>query len=263
MAPDSRAGAGAGDGGRLLALLREFPSEGYERSFKMTAGALFAERVLLGIPRSAARDEALVRACEALSMPVPFLDAFRNGLPGADTVHFGYERAGASLLYKVYLEFARRLEGASAGVPLLLHLAYKWEPRDPGRRTLARYECIPGLTIAQILARLAQTDGPAAEVAGDIVALAAERASEPLMYLDVKEDENARLSFDVNVHAAGMRLREVEPQLRSARQRFGVPRQAFEQLWDRIESETLGHVAGGRGRDGVAFLTLYHAVAAP
>ena len=247
----------------MLALLRDFPCEGYERSFKMVPGALHAERALLGIPRVAALDEGLARACEALSMPAPFLAALREGLPGADTVHFGYERAGARLLYKVYLEFARGLEGAPAGVPVLLHLAYKWDAQDPGRRALARYDCVPGMTIAQIGDRLAQSHGPAGDSAGDILRLASERASEPLMYLEVKEDGNSRASFDINLHPAGLRLREIEPQLRAAQRRFGVPGDAFEQLWGRVEGEKLAHVAGGRGRDGAAFLTLYHAAAAP
>src|SRR5262249_25946091 len=150
-----------------------------------------ADRVLIGIPGSRVLDAALAAACESLAMPRPFLEAFRDGLPKAGSVHFGYERSGGALLYKVYLEFTDALSGT--GSPRLLHLAYKWDARDPSRRALARYHWMPGLTTPEILDRLPPADG-------DLVRLAAERALEPLMYLEVREEGNPRASFDVNVH---------------------------------------------------------------
>jgi len=254
-------GAQGSDGGRLAGLLRDLPCEGFERSFKLLPGALLADRVLFGIPRAAVAAPALLRICTSLAMPAPFLEAIGEQLAGADTVHFGHESGGAGIIYKVYLEFSRRLAGAHAGEPILLHLAYKWDAVEPERRAVARYVCHPGLPVADILSRITKMGGDLAAPVEAVVTLAADRASEPLMYLEVSEDGNPRASYDVNVHAAGLRLRDVEPQMRLAQRRLSIPGAAFERQWTAVQGEKLGHLAGGRSRDGAPFMTVYHQVA--
>ena len=256
----------AGEGGRLLGLLRGQRIEGFEKSFKMSRGALLGERALVGVPRRGAQPEALLRICRALSMPAPYLAAFAEGLPAADIVHFGYEDSPTGWLYKVYLEYAARVQKAGKGdAPFLLHLAYKWDARDPERRAVARYECFPGIETKEILARLrqlyaGQPDAPSLAAASGIASLVAARGGEAPMYLEVAEEGNPRASFDLNLHPAELSLAEVESFLRDLQRRYAIAEDDFAALWQRVRSEKLGHVAGGRSRDGGDFFTVYHEV---
>jgi hypothetical protein len=259
-------GAAPREGGLLLRLLQDERCEGWEKSFKLAPGRLLDERLLLGIPRPGAQPAALAAVCEQLAMPPQFLAAFRAGLADADTVHFGFEDGDSGLLYKVYLEHVRRLAQPGTA-PVLLHLAYKWDPRDPERRAVARYVCHRGLDTDGILARLAAcyggSCGAAHELVSGVVRLAAGRASEPLMYLDVAEEGNPRRSFDINLHPAALRLRDIEVQLHALQRHYAVPASRFEQLLDMVRGEKLGHLSGGISRDGQEFVTLYHEARAP
>jgi tryptophan halogenase len=254
----------AGEGGRLLGLLRGQRIEGFERSFKMARGALLAERALVGVPRRGAAPESLVGICRALAMPAPYLAAFSEGLAAADIVHFGYEDSPSGWLYKVYLEYAARLQGAGkGGGPVLLHRAYKWDARDPERRAVASYECFPGIETAEILARLrqlyaGQPEAPSLAAASGIATLVAARGGKAPMYLEVVEQGNPRASFDLNLHPAELRLSQVESFLRDLQRRYAIAEDVFAPLWQRVRGEKLGHVAGGRGRDGGDFFTVYH-----
>ena len=256
----------AGEGGRLLGLLRGQRIEGFERSFKMSRGALLGERALVGVPRRGARPESLIGICRALAMPAPYLAAFADGLAAADIVHFGYEDSPSGWLYKVYLEYAARVYGAGkGGAPFLLHLAYKWDALAPERRAVARYECFPGIETSEILVRLrqlyaGQPDAPSLAAASGIASLVAARSGEAPMYLEVAEEGNPRASFDLNLHPAGLRLSEVEPFLRDLQCRYAIAEDGFSPLWQRVRGEKLGHVAGGRSREGDDFFTVYHEV---
>ncbi len=257
----------AGDGGRLLGLLRGQRFEGFEKSFKMARGSLLAERVLFGVPRAGADPASLAGVCRALAMPEPYLAAFEGGLAEADTVHFGFE-AGEGLLYKVYLEYARRYHGAPrGGPPVVLHHAYKWDASDPRRRAVARYECFPGLPAAGIRARLAALYGhrgaPSQAAACAALDLAGRRSVKPLMYLEVAEEGNPRASFDLNLHPADLRVADLEAGLRELQQRYAIAEDAFEPVWENVRGQALGHVAGGTSRGGGDFFTVYHGVGAP
>lgn len=269
-----------GDQGRLLRLLQGQRIEGFEKSFKMAPGALLGGRILVGVPRASASAASLIAICEKLAMPRRFLEAFGQGIEAADTIHFGFEENAPDLLYKAYLEYASRFHQASgrpatasapipatSGAPILLHLAYKWDAHDPARGAVARYHCHPHLPLAALKQRLegvcaGSPDGRVLRAANGIVEMAASRATEPLMYLDVTEEGNPRASFDVNVHAADIRLREIEPQLRDMQRHFAIPADGFERLWAAVGDEKLGHVSGGRSRDGGEFLTVYHEASA-
>jgi len=257
-----------GEGGRLRELLRGQRLEGYEKSFKLSHGTLLAERVLVGVPRAGARPESLVDVCRHLAMPSSYLDAFAQGLGEADTVHFGYEEDGDRLLYKAYLEYARRFHRAKAGdAPLLLHLAYKWDARRPERRAIARYEYFPGLAAAGMLARMeriypGRADAPSLRAAREVIALATAVAGEPPMYLEAAEEGNPRSSFDINVHPAGLRVARIESFLRDLQAQYEIPESRFAPVWARTRDERLGHVSGGTSRDGGDFFTVYHEVGA-
>lgn len=244
-------------GGWPLRLLEGIRQEGLERSFKMSAGSLLADRYLLGIHKSDITPAKLFGVCEQMGMPEIFLPGFRERSQDANAFHFGFEGKAAGGLYKVYLESAHRLRpGATA--PVLLHLAYKWDCLDSTAATIATYTCHPGLSVDAIALRLAGAGS--SDAAAQILRLAAARSAEPLMYLEVSEEGNPRASFDLNLHAAGIRIEEVRDLLAQACARYVIPGSQFEALYERSRHRTLGHVSGGTSREGRDFLTVYYAV---
>lgn len=257
VAPAERAG-------RLLARLQTEPLEGYEKSFKMSAGRLLGNRFLVGIPAAQMTPSKLFAICGELDMPGDFLSRLRDELGGTDTIHFGFEEGPGSGLFKLYLEYWNRLDGARAGgeESVLLHRAFKWDALDHGRRAVADYRCFLRLSREQTLQRIAgiyRDDAhPAFGLARQLVALAAARTSEKLMYLEVSEEGNPRASFDLNFHAADFRLREIEPQLIAMSRHYALPAAQFAGLWSGIAERTLGHLSGGLSRDGRDFMTIYY-----
>lgn len=243
----------------VCALLREAPAEGVERSFKFLPGTLLGDRLLAGWSLERTGTSWALEACRRLGMPPDAFAAFGASLGEADVVHFGYEADAGRTLLKAYLEFPARLVEGS-GDPVLLHTAWKWSADEPGDFALAHYRCLPGLTLAAIDGRVGRLDGgPSGALLRDLAALAGERSPEPLMYLEVSEEGNPRASFDLNVHAAGLALRDVEPQLRGLRAHFGVPEETFAACFLPVRGARLGHVSGGRSRSGSSFATIYYA----
>lgn len=246
---------------RLFALLRDAPREGIERSFKLAAGTLLGERWLVGLPLARTDEARVLALCRELGMPGAYAEEFRAALPEARVAHFGSEASAEGLLYKAYLEFPDRLAAREAG-PVVLHVAWKWDAARPARRSVATYRCHPGLSLRGAFERMDALYGDAAGGAGlallkDIAALAGGRTAEPLMYLEVNEEGNARASFDLNVHAAELRMRDVEPQLRGLRAHFRIPPAVFEAACAPVRGAPLGHLSGGRSRAGTEFATIY------
>lgn len=242
----------------LLAALGSVPLEGVEYSFKLEPGMLLGDRLLAGVSLARVDPGWIVSSCRALALPESSLDELARQLPEADIVHFGYEARAEAVLFKVYLEYARRETSATA--PVILHQAWKWlaAPRSPA--TLAAYRYIPGLDLEAIGSRIDALCGAStAPLLGDIAALAALRVPGALMYLEVEERDNPRASFDLNLHPAQLCLGDVEPQLRGLAGRLGAPRPAFDALYARARSARLGHLAAGRSRAGAEFATIYFA----
>lgn len=257
------------DGGDLLfRFFRHQLLEGCEQSFKLADRTLLANRWLLGVTRRALAPDSLASLCRKMAIPVPYLHDFMARLPEADIVHFGFEEGERAFIYKVYLEYAGRLRRADAGHaghagPLLLHRAYKWDVLDPGRQTIAYYHCHPGLSVEAMLDRIARISlgrpqSLALATVKAIIALASSRSSEPPMYLEVTEEGNPRLSFDINLHAADLCLADIEPQIMPLCTQYAIPAAQIQSLYDRIRTRKLGHLSGGTSRDGGEFLTVYY-----
>lgn len=229
----------------------------------MCQGRLLGERELFGLQlRHLGADRALA-LCRRLAMPAADLEAFRAQLADAEVIHFGVEPSEQGVMHKVYAEFPRRLEQRT-GAPVILHLAWKWDPLHPGRRGVATYRCLPQLPLQAAFARMnalygEHGPGRALALLQDIAALAAARTADALMYLEVEEAGNPRASFDLNVHASELLLREIEPQLRGLQAHFAVPAGDFDAYFAPLRQQRLGHVAGGIDRGGAEFATVYFA----
>jgi hypothetical protein len=173
------------------------------------------------------------------------------------------------VIYKVYLE--RRAAQAESdavppGTPILLHAACKWDAAAPEQRAMSRYEMYPRLTVAQIADRMADIyhgdrGSTSFAIARGMLEIAAGAMNpEDLQYLEVREQGNSRVSFDLNVYNAGLQLKDVQPQLARMRQQFDIRPGEFQALYDQIKGRVFGHLAGGTHRNGKDFFNVYYGV---
>ncbi len=262
-ASDADAPAGARP---MLALVRALGSGfGFEKSFKLSAGSVQDERVILGVRAERAPREALLHICRELGMPKTHLEHFEARLPEANTVGFGYE-AG---FYKVYLEFWERvvqrvrLDPADR-TPQLLFLGYKWPARG-GKSVLAEYTCHPLLSIEAIARRLAALypgDSPSLGAALEILQLAAARLGprDSFVYVEAAEEGNPRRSFDLNFYKAGLRVGDLRAPLSRLCDRYSIEDARLASLLEQSGTRPFGHLSGGVGREAEDFLTVYYEI---
>ena len=243
------------------------PSFGLERSFKLEPGGVREDRVIFGLRRELVDREALLAACRALGMPSDWLSQLDAALPEANTVGFGYEGG----VYKVYLEFWNALRQRLAReprnvAPATLFLGFKWAVSG-GAGAIARYMCYPLLPVGGIAARLKALyerpeDSPSAEAALAILEQAAQRLgpADSFVYVEAAEEGNPRKSFDLNLYKARLAVAELKAPLAALAKRYRIAsRQTASALALRRQ---LGHLSGGRGRDGRDFLTVYYEIEA-
>jgi len=245
----------------------------YERSFRISAAGLLANRFLLTVDKRDLTGDARARVlgiCDSLEMPHPLRAAAEDRFGMAGCVHFGFEGDAGSTICKLYLERAVAPEEARRArarrEPVLLHLAFKWEI-ETAKQVTTEYLWHPALSAAEIEGRLAghvYRDGQEASLAivKATLALAAGKvAAEQLQYLEVQEEGNGRRSFDLNLYNAQLQVKDVQPLLYRMRELYAVRPGQFQALYDQIKAKALGHLAGGVHRDGGDFFNLYYGVA--
>ena len=122
--------------GLLYQLTKRLDTDiGFERSFKMSAQRLLANRFLLGIKKDSIKEnphDKILGVCRQTDMPENFLAAFKEHLDQADFVHFGFEENEKTCVYKAYLEFYEKIEQKMITRPHpyerhLMHLGFKWD----------------------------------------------------------------------------------------------------------------------------------------
>ena len=250
---------------RLVELVRGFPIAGIEGSYKMSRQSLLSNRLMIGLSRSSIEDDAILAILHSLNAPAELLKEIVPSLPPANLVLFGFEDGDTHCLYKFYLEYWDRLvEAVDAGVlaPALLHLGFKWSAATGERIAVTRYSCFPMLTHEDILERV-RSFHRATEHSGPLGAVksilhAAFRRANSFVYLEGEEEGSPRRSYDVNLYAAELKLRDIASELAVLRDYFAIPVQDFGRLFDRIGEATLGHISGGTGRAGEDFVTFYY-----
>ena len=250
---------------------------GHERSFKVSDRALLDDRYLLSLHKSAFGAEpwsGLMRICDALGFPGACLDAVAKHLPAANILHLGFERGADSCVYKLYLEFAARVrrDAASATAagnePLLVHLAFKWDPARRDGGTIARYTCQPALSAGQMAARLSaihgeRDSGAPQSFARKLLDTATARMGEgQVFFMEVEEEGNPRRSFDINVYDAALDFAAIGPMMSDIWRHFRIPEERWRRILAAARAKPLGHLSGGIGRDGKEFLSLYFGVTA-
>lgn len=203
-------------------------------------------------------------------MPGRLQAAAEQSFDSARCVHFGFEGGADSMICKLYLERAIPPEEAERAAvrsePLLQHLAFKWDVLKDAQ-VVTRYLWYPALSAQGIEERLARVYRGrrtefSLEIARAVLHLAASRtAAGRLQYLEVEEDENQRRSFDLNLYAVGMHVKDLQRVLYRMRERYGVRSGRFQALYDQVRTKALGHLAGGVHRNGKDFFNVYYGVA--
>jgi tryptophan halogenase len=262
---------------RLLTLLRALGAPyAYERSFRLAPGSLQANRFLASLNLADLGDAGFERAlavAQAMGMSAAAQQAARAAAQAESDalhcLHFGFEAGEGGILCKLYLE--RQVSAAeiaaarAAGRAALLHLAFKWNV-DSGAHVVTRYDWYPGLGADGIATRLRALYGQTAhaeslQIALEALQMAADRVeADTLQYLEVREPENGRSSFDLNLYDAGLQVRDLLPLLLRMRDLQGVRPGQFQALVDQIRNRALGHLAGGVHRDGRDFFNVYYGV---
>lgn len=243
---------------------------GYERSFKLTAHDIFANRYLLGVGTDIVGPTRILDACRQLGMPQALLDEFAVGLPDANLIFLGFEDSGPDgSIYKVYLEYwdqlkARIRSGAAPRAPHLLHKGFKWYVDAPDRHVVTHYHCLPGLGLGAIQDRIEAIyrdipDAPGLDATTRIMAAARERSpGDGFLFVEVSEPGNPRKSFDLNLYPAGLRVAQVEAPIRSVAASLQVPMAKLERLMSIVSDKLFGHVSGGVSRHGEEYFTVYY-----
>ncbi len=231
-----------------------------ESSVKLVPGAALAERYLLSVPApdiTPRQVAELVHLAVSVGLEPEMADRVATDLPLSTNLHFGFEREGEQTTLKLYCEFpiergwdiARR-----GGHPMLVHRAVKWDPRDANRAAVSRYVAHPARNVADTGDRIRELlgQGAPADLAIGLFNRAAGRIpAQERLFLEVEEEGSPRRSFDLKLYDARFTTADLGPALPGLIAFFGI--EGF-----RVPAAALGHIAGGRGRDGKPFLTLYY-----
>lgn len=242
---------------------------GFEKSFKLSAGGLLEDRMILGVRASLAGAQSLLGVCRGIGMPREFLAQFADALPQANTVGFGYEGDARGGVYKVYLEFWDRLwqrvqREPGNVAPALLFLGFKWAARDAAQSALARYTCHPLLSVQGILRRLdalyeGRAHSASLQAARAILSLASRRlGAGSFVYVEAEEEGNPRKSFDLNFYKARLRVSELQPALQPLCRHYAIADDVLHRIGAQAGERQFGHLSGGLGREGRDFLTVYY-----
>lgn len=231
-----------------------------ETSVKLVPGAALTDRTLLSVPAAEITPQQaaeLVHVAVSLGLDPELAEQVAADLPLATNLHFGFEREGARSTLKLYCEFplARGWEVARrAAQPMLVHRAVKWDPRDATRAAVSCYVAHPARSVADTGARIRELlgQGAPADLALGLFNRAAGRVpAQDRLFLEVEEAGSTRRSFDLKLYDARFTTADLGPAMPGLIAFFGLD--GF-----RVPAASLGHIAGGHGRGGQPFLTLYY-----
>lgn len=238
---------------------------GFERSCKLSAGALNQDRFLLTQHKNCFGQEplaALLKLASALEMPEEGLNWLRKQFQKAELIHAGYEGDNGAPLCKLYVEYPySEIDDDKGSDGFLLHQAIKWYPED-GRHLITDYRCLPYLSQKQFISFVRECLGSSGQVQATWVEnlLLQSCNSELPMMLDVSEPKTVRRSFDLNLYDFALRIGDLAPLLKGLFQSFSISSESTNQFIEQNADQMLGHVSGGVNREGEPFITLYFGV---
>ncbi|WP_132255672.1 tryptophan 7-halogenase [Methylobacterium segetis] len=265
------------EGARLADLVAALGQPfGYERSVKASDGVLQTDRFLISVHKVGLGPEpgpALSVLAAKLGLGEAERDEAAALVADADIVHLGYEDGPSGALYKLYVEWSARTDAAWASAengaadPILVHRAYKWNLQRPGPAVVTLYHWPWVRSADEIAGRLSRIGsgqagwgeaGPrVVGIAQALLRLAETHGRGTPHYLEAREAQGPRLSYDLNLYDCHLTVGQAESLLATAFVDLDVPRAEAASVLAERREDVLGHVAGGVGRDGRPFLTVY------
>ena len=251
--------------GELLRLASTLAVDfGHERSCRFVAGNVLDARHLVSFARDSLRcdcDALLGRLASDFGWPggaTPEIHAFWER---ASHVHLGVESGPGRTVVKLYLESEDAdLEASRSVDPVwgAVHRAFKWTPG--GGLQLTYYDALLAPGVGRRRALVDRVLG-ASPVLNDVMLRLVSMAGSPgAMLLRVTERCTERVSVDVNLYPAGLRVGDLRDLLVEAARAAGVSASAAAVWISGVADEPLGHFAAGFDADGRAFATVYHGV---
>ena len=80
------------------------------------------------------------------------------------------------------------------------------------------------------------------------------------IYLEMSEENNDRVSFDINLYKANLQIKEIYPFLWQICQHYSISVETFNLFSEKINTKIFGHLSGGIDKEGKDFLTIYYEV---
>jgi tryptophan halogenase len=271
--PDFSLEKAAKTAGRCLQFLDRLNVQpAFERSFKVKDNILLTKRFLFGFEKDLIGprpNERVIELCEQIGMPPKLMAPFMADLPEAGIVGFGFGENETTCIAKAYLEFGIRYyramkEKPDRPDPYLSHIGYKWDLSDTKKTVVTEYTCYPAYTVGDMLETLSsgiykdRARSPYGVVKRILDAAAGKAVEEKFLFLGVGEDNTSRNSFDINIYGADMKIKEITGDLLGLFRFYAVAEDESKALLESIQDQAVGHIAGGVGRDGQSFVTLYY-----
>jgi hypothetical protein len=243
----------------------------FEHSFKMSFQKLLWDRFLIFLDKTdlgQVPHRKILYVCKQLDMPDDFRTIFKERLPQANPIDFGFEGGDKHCVYKVYLDFLSQWKKKAANhtdnlKPFLMFIGFKWNAQDNTQKALTKYTWHPSLAYEDIRLRLSNIFEKAKSSKGlelviDLLGLIAGKTPhDKIYYLDVTEEHSPRRSFDLNAYSAEIQLEELYPLLKKIVRHYSIPADQFFNLYSPVKHKRFGHISGGIDRDGNDFLTIY------
>jgi tryptophan 7-halogenase len=241
---------------------------GYEPSIKFIGGQVLSHRFLITFPKIALEMGAdLTGLLQVLVFPVADHGRLQALLDAGDVIHLGFEQEPAGFVCKLYVEASRRtrelweLKSLPDLEPVSVHKAIKWR-KGADQCIETAYDWLPcsstDLLIQQISVLSGGVLGGEACIGALTQLLALATGNAPvsdLQLMSVSESHGPRRSFDLNLYDSGLLVSDSIPLLVD----IFVDLAGLHVLTNGdIKGQALGHIAGGMGRDGTTFLTVYY-----
>lgn len=245
----------------------------YERSLRVEAGQLLANRFILGIPAQRLNRSCFADLLATLAFPDAGLHAtLQQQLLRASTLYLGFSQSAEGHTRRLYFEYWEEVEqrlraslssAANPDTSWPQGVGYKWDPQSPGslRRTL--YVIEPGLSCNAILNRCRHHLEQANEATAwhgllpVIEAIVNGNPNIHPVFLEASEGSSARASFDLCLHRYSIDMGSLWAPLLPLFERL-LPTgdlERLQQLWPACNLAT--HLSAGRSSAGTPYICLY------
>lgn len=237
----------------------------YERSFKIDAHGVFANRYMLGIQKHFLKG-TLGRILEQLECPFAARAELSRHQPDSSMALLGCEEANGEISYRFYLDYYERVIAqqrdthASDFMPVLAFQGWKWNVDGTAFRRTDYWQQLNvsrediRATIVSILGRSSSLTEPIVQFMDAVCA-----GTNCIPKFVVAEDANSqRTSFDLNFYEQEKTVGDASLAVQSIANSFEVPPEILRTVLRNTGNQLLGHISAGRSWKEEEFFTVYY-----